>query len=77
MIQYWKKPKKKITNIVKEGYNNEILTKEEYHAMLPEEITVARRWYDTFKVHKKYEHGKAPPMRGIVSCSGTLMENIA
>ena len=35
------------------------------------------KFYCTFKVHKTHEHGKAPPTRGIVSCSGTLTENIA
>ena len=29
------------------------------------------------KCTKKHEHGKAPPTRGIVSCSGTLTEHIA
>ena len=61
-----------------EAFDNDILTKEEYHAMLPKEETpIPGRFYCTFKVHKKYEHGKAPPPRGIVSCSGTLTENIA
>ena len=52
-----KEAQEKITNIVKEGFNNEILSKEEYSAMLPPD--------------------KAPPIRGIVSTSGTLLENIA
>ena len=67
----------KITNIVKEGYDNELLTKNEYSAMLPAENVTPGRFYATFKVHKQYEHGKAPPLRGIVSCSGTVTENIA
>ena len=45
--------------------------------MLPNENLLPGRFYGTFQVHKKYEHGKAPPLRGIVSCSGTMMENIA
>ena len=40
-----KEAKEKIINIVKEGYNNELLSKEEYIAMLP-------------GVHKKYEQGR-------------------
>ena len=47
-----KEAQEKITNIVKEGFNNEILSKEEYSAILPPD--------------------KAPPIRGIVSTSGTL-----
>ena len=45
--------------------------------MLSDEKLVTGRFYGTFKVHKNYEHGTAPPLRGIVSCSGTMMENIA
>ena len=61
--------KEKITNIVKEGFDNDILSKEEFSAMLPhaDEAPIAGRFYCTFKVHKEYEHGKAPPPRGIVS----------
>ena len=71
--------KEKITNIVKEGFDNDILSKEEFSATLPhaDEAPIAGSFYCTFKVHKEYEHGKAPPPRGIVSCSGTLTENIA
>ena len=74
-----KEAKLKITNIVQEAYDNEILSKEEFSAMLPPEgaLPVPGRFYCTFKVHKEHAHGKAPPPRGIVSCSGTLTENIA
>ena len=68
--------KEKITKIVKKGFDNDILTKDEYNAMLPANNAVPGRFYGTFKVHKKYKHGRAPPFRGIVSCSGTFMENI-
>ena len=71
--------KSKITNIVQEAFDNEVLSKEEYQAMLPsdDEVPIPGRFYCTFKVHKSFEEGKAPPPRGIVSCSGTVMENIA
>ena len=74
-----KEAKVKITDIVKEAYDNDIISHEEYSAMVPkvDETPVPGRFYCTFKVHKKYELGKAPPPRGIVSCSGTMMENIA
>ena len=49
-----------------------------YFLVLPkEETSIPGRFYCTFKVHKQYEHGKAQPPKGIVSCSGTLTENIA
>ena len=74
-----KEAKEKITNIVKEGFDNEFLSKDEYAAMLPPEdaTPVPGRFYCTFKVHKEHKHGETPPPRGIVSCSGTLSENIA
>ena len=63
--------KEKILNILKEGFNNEILSKEEYLAMSPGDNEIPGRLYATFKVHKKYDHGKSPPLRPIVSYSGT------
>ena len=67
----------KITNIVNEGFHNEILSEQEYAAMTPAENVIPGRFYALFKVHKEYEHGKAPPVRAIISCSGTFSENIA
>ena len=74
-----KEAKEKIANLVREAFDNELLSKEEFTAMLPpqDELPVPGRFYCTFKVHKKHKHGAAPPPRGIVSCSGTLTENIA
>ena len=71
------KAKEKIAKIVQEGYDNNILNKEEFTAMTPAEDVKPGRFYATFKVHKQYEHGTAPPERAIVSCSGTFSENIA
>ena len=69
----------KIINIIKEGFDNEIISKKEYSAMIPreDEGPIPGRFYCTFQVHKQYKHGEAPPPRGIVRCSGTLMENVA
>ena len=67
----------KIENIVKEGLDNEVLNKEEYKAMLPEEDEKPGCVYATFKVHKDYTHGTPPQERVIVSGSGTFTENIA
>ena len=41
----------KIRNIVQEGLDNEILTKEEYVAMLADDKEAAK-FYCTFKLHK-------------------------
>jgi hypothetical protein len=71
------KAKEKIANVVMEGYDNDILSKDEFKAMTPAENVKPGRFYATFKVHKEYEHGTAPPERAIVSCSGTFTENIA
>ena len=47
--------------------------------MLPheDEMPVPELFYCIFKVHKQQEQGKAPPTRGILSCSRTLTENNA
>ena len=45
--------------------------------MLPDTDAIFARFYALFKVHKPYEQGTAPDLRPIVSCSGTMMENIA
>ena len=47
--------------------------------MLPPEDAkhVPGRFYCTFKVHKEHKHGETPPLRGIVSCYGTLSERNA
>jgi len=66
----------KITKVVEEGYDNEVLTNDEYQAMKPSESKPGR-FYGTLKVHKKCEEGKLPPIRPIVSSSGSTTENIA
>ena len=44
--------KSKIRNIIQEGFENEILSKEEYEAMSADDKDPAK-FYCTFKVHKK------------------------
>ena len=51
-----------INKVVQEGFDNDILTEEEFKAMTPEDNTVPGRFYGTFKVHKPHENGKAPPI---------------
>ena len=67
--------KGKIINLIQEGYDNQILTKQEYEAM--SDISEnAGKFYCTFKVHKSHEVGKAPPVRPISSGSGSIYEQI-
>ena len=68
--------KSKIRNIVQEGLDNQILSKEEFEAMIADDKDAAK-FYCTFKVHKKHEPMTAPPPRPIVSGSGSVTENIA
>ena len=70
------KIKSKIRNIVQEGLENDILSKEEHDAMIADDREAAK-FYCTFKVHKKHEPMTAPPPRPIVSGSGSTTENIA
>ena len=68
--------KSKIRNLVQEGLEKEILSKEEYEAMVADDKEAAK-FYCTFKVHKPHEPMTAPPPQPIVSGSGSVTENIA
>ena len=67
--------KNKIKEVLKEAYDNDIITKREFEAMDPETKGVGR-FYCTFKVHKEHEEGKPPPERPIVSGNESFTENI-
>ena len=67
--------KKKIEYTLKEALKNKIISNEEFHAMNANEKEPGR-FYCNFKVHKKHEHGETPPMRPIISGSGSLTEGI-
>ena len=60
---------------LKKGYNN-ILTKSEAESMNPEEKE-AGRFYCNFKVHKPHIPMTTPPVRPIISQSGSICEGIA
>ena len=66
--------KHKIQNLMEEGFNNKILSKEEYEAMCPEGKSPSK-FYCTFKMHKEYHHTETPPVRPIVSGSGSITAN--
>ena len=50
--------------------------KSEFNAMNPEDKDTAK-FYCNFKVHKQNEHMKIPPVRAIISGSGSITENIS
>jgi hypothetical protein len=68
--------KTKIQLLIEEGYNNNIITKDEYEAMCPEGKHPSK-FYCNFKIHKPHEHGTAPPVRPIISGSGSIAENLS
>ena len=68
------KAKDALTRLLDEGLDNKIISQEEFNVMNPGDNDLAR-FYCNFKVHKKYEHKKAPPPRAIISGSGSITEN--
>ena len=68
--------KTKIIETLKDALEKEIITKEEYSAMNPEDKNAAK-FYCNFKVHKQTEHKEIPPVRPIISGSGSITENIS
>ena len=69
------KAKIEIKKVIDEGYDNDILSKDEHEALYPEGKKPGK-FYCTFKVHKNHIPGRPPPVRPIVSCSGSITENI-
>ena len=65
----------KIENILQEGISNKIISKEEYDGMNAEGKE-AGRFYCNFKVHKEHNFMEAPPVRPIISGSGSVTEGI-
>ena len=67
--------KSKIEELLKEGEEKKFISKEGHDAMKPREKEAAK-FYCNFKVHKEHEHMKAPPVRPIISGSGSALENV-
>ena len=65
-----------INNTLKEGLDFNRISKREYDAMIAEEKS-SGRFYSNLKVHKAHAHKKTPPVRPIVSGSGSMTEGIA
>ena len=75
LIHLWfKRQNKKIKSILEEGYDNLIISKEEYEAMDPTDKNPSK-FYCTFKVHKNHKEGEASPERPIISGSESITEN--
>ena len=64
--------KNKILRHIQSGYDNEIISKPEFEAMCPESKK-ASKLYCNFKIHKEHDH--IPPVRAIISGSGSILEN--
>ena len=64
----------KIKEVLDEGLEKKYISKEEYKAMDAKDKDPAK-FYVNFKVHKSHEKNKAPPVRPIVSGSGSMCEN--
>ena len=65
----------KISKLIEEGLDNDFITKSDYEAMNPIAKNVGR-FYCNFKIHQPHEENTAPPVRPIVSGSGSITENI-
>ena len=70
-----KETKTKIKNIIAEGFEKNLPDKDDIEAMNPDGKGVGK-FYCNFKVHKSHPQGSIPPERPIISCSGSLLENI-
>ena len=68
-----------IKEVLQEGLDKNIISKEEYLAMDPQDGTHSRL-YCNFKIHKEHTINHAPPPRPIISGSGSfwkVSENIS
>ena len=65
----------KIKEILDEGLEKGILSKDEHRAMEAKHKDPAK-FYMNFKVHKEHAVNTAPPPRPIISGSGAMSENI-
>ena len=68
--------KRHITSKLKEALDNNIISKDEFQAMDPEDKNPSK-FYCLFKVHKEHPHKEAPPPRPIISGSGSITEQMS
>ena len=69
------KAKLEIRSVLQEARFNQLITDGEFSAMDPEDTGPAR-FYCNFKIHKEHLPNKPPPVRPIISGSGSTTENI-
>ena len=67
--------KERIKEVLEEARDNDIIDKDEFEALNPRD-KLSSKFYSTYKVHKKHDPGETPPVRPIISASGSSMENI-
>ena len=67
--------KNKIRKVLEDGLNQQIISKEEFNAMDPDDKNPAR-FYCMSKIHKFHNPPETPPIRPIISGSGSITENI-
>ena len=67
--------KTKIKDVLQEGLDSKFLSEEEFKAMDPTNMNLAR-FYANFKLHKQHKKNTAPPLRPIISGSGSITENL-
>ena len=68
--------KEKIRSLLKQGLDNDIISKSEFEEMSPDDKGPGR-FYCNFKVHKQHAYKEAPPVRPITSQSGSMCEKIS
>ena len=71
-----KRSKKKINEVIKEAFESNTISKDEFDGMNASDKEPGR-FYCNFKVHKPHSPNQAPPERPIVSGSGSITEGIA
>ena len=74
-LLYLERAKREINEVLIEARSLEIITKQEFKAMIPDDCEAAR-FYCNFKVHKPQLPGTPPPVRPIISGSGSITEEI-
>ena len=67
--------RKLIEDIIQEGLKEEYISEDYAEAMNPKDKGVGK-FYQTFKIHKEHIAPHTPPERPIISCCGSMNENI-
>ena len=67
--------RKLIEDIIQEGLKEEYISEDYAEAMNPMDKGVGK-FYQTFKIHKEHIAPHTPPERPIISCCGSMNENI-